>query len=142
MLSVMDRRFPATQGAPDVLPVSLSKAPMVLFMDRQTSLSPQTRTLEVIYANAYSQMYGQLSPVSLSKAPMVSVMGKVIPFPRRTDWEPELSKRQVAQWFGFSTRWVELRVREGMPSCMRGNRRRFLLSECEAWLAQPSEADA
>lgn len=96
----------------------------------------------MIYANAYNQMYGQLSPVSPSKAPMVLVMGIVIPFPRRTDWEPELSKRQVAQRFGFSTRWVELRVREGMPSRMRGSQRRFLLSECEAWLARPSEANA
>jgi hypothetical protein len=69
-------------------------------------------------------------------------MGNVIPFPRRTDWEPELSKRQVAQWFGFSTRWVELRMREGMPSRLRGKQRRFLLSECEAWLARPSEANA
>ena len=95
-----------------------------------------------VYANAYNQMYGRFSPVSPAKAPIVFVMGTVIPFPRRTDWEPELSKRQVAQHFGFSTRWVELRVREGMPSRMRGNRRRFLLSECEAWLAQPSEANA
>jgi hypothetical protein len=87
-------------------------------------------------------MYGRFSPVSPSKAPIVLDMGTVIPFPRRTDWEPELSKRQVAQWFGFSTRWVELRVREGMPSRMRGNQRRFVLSECEAWLAHPSEANA
>ncbi|HEY4895785.1 MAG TPA: hypothetical protein VII01_06825 [Solirubrobacteraceae bacterium] len=69
-------------------------------------------------------------------------MGIVIPFPRRTDWEPELSKRQLAQCFSFSTRWVELRMREGMPSRMRGNQRRFLLSECEAWLAQSRKANA
>jgi hypothetical protein len=125
-----------------VLPVGPSKCPMVWVMDRQPSSNLQIRTLEVIYANAYNQMYGQLSPVSPSQAPIRIGMGNVIPFPRRTDWEPELSKRQVAQRFGFSTRWVELRVREGMPSCMRGNRRRFLLSECEAWLARPSEANA
>jgi len=111
-------------------------------MDRQPSSSLQARTLEVIYVNAYNQTYGQLSPVSPSQAPIRIDMGNVIPFPRRTDWEPELSKRQVAQWFGFSTRWVELRVREGMPSRLRGNRRRFLLSECEAWLVRPSEANA
>lgn len=63
-------------------------------------------------------------------------MGIVIPFPRRTDWEPWLSKRQLAERFGFSTRWVELRVRDGMPSAIHGNRRRLLLSEVEAWLAQ------
>ena len=96
----------------------------------------------MVYANAYNRADVRFSPVSLSKCPMVLVMGTVIPFPRRTDWEPELSKRQVAQWFGFSTRWVELRVREGMPSRMRGSQRRFLLSECEAWLARPSEANA
>ena len=63
-------------------------------------------------------------------------MGTVIPFPRRNNWEPWLSKRQLAEHFGFSTRWVELRVRDGMPSTIHGNRRRFLLSEVEAWLAQ------
>lgn len=63
-------------------------------------------------------------------------MGIVIPFPRRTDWEPELTKRQLSERLGFSTRWVELRVREGMPcSSIKGNQRRFLLSEVEAWLA-------
>lgn len=53
-----------------------------------------------------------------------------------------MNKRQLAEQFGFSTRWVELRVREGMPSRMLGNQRRFLLSECEAWLARPREASA
>ena len=142
MVWVMDRQFPATQGTPGVLPVGPSKCPMVSVMDRQPSPSPQTRTLEIAYANAYNQADVRFSPVSPSQAPIRIDMGNVIPFPRRTDWEPELSKRQVAQWFGFSTRWVELRVREGMPSRMRGNRRRFLLSECEAWLARPSEANA
>lgn len=69
-------------------------------------------------------------------------MGIVIPFPRRTDWEPELSKRQLAQRLGFSTRWVELRVREGMPSRIQGNQRRFLFSECETWLARTRKASA
>lgn len=84
----------------------------------------------------------QVSSGTPSVCPYIKFMGIVIPFPRRTDWEPELSKRQLAQWFGFSTRWVELRVSEGMPSRLRGNRRRFALSECEAWLAQVREADA
>ena len=125
-----------------MLPVSLPKRPMVLVMDSQFSPSLRVRALEGIYANAYNQAYGRFSPVSSWRGPIRIDMGIVIPFPRRTDWEPELSKRQVAQWFGFSTRWVELRVREGMPSRMRGNQRRFLLSECEAWLARPSEANA
>lgn len=64
-------------------------------------------------------------------------MGDVIAFPRRSSWEPELSKRQLAQTLGYSTRWVELRVREGMPSYQQTNGyRRFRLSEVEAWLAQ------
>jgi hypothetical protein len=46
------------------------------------------------------------------------VSATVIPLPRRTDWEPELSKRQLAATLGYTTRWVELRVREGMPSRM------------------------
>lgn len=68
-------------------------------------------------------------------------MGIVIAFPRRSDWEPELSKRQLADRLGYSTRWVELRVREGMPtSSIKGNQRRFLLSEVETWLAQRRES--
>lgn len=63
-------------------------------------------------------------------------MGIVIAFPRRTDWEPELSKRQLAERLGYSTRWVELRVNEGMPtSSIKGNQRRFLFSAVENWLA-------
>jgi len=52
--------------------------------------------------------------------------------------EQLLTKRQVAEYLGRSTRWVELRVREGMPSeppTTRFPRRRFRLSEVEAWLA-------
>lgn len=52
--------------------------------------------------------------------------------------EQLLTKRQVAEHLGRSTRWIELRVREGMPSeapTTRFPRRRFRLSEVEAWLA-------
>lgn len=58
----------------------------------------------------------------------------VIPFPRAMAREPWLSKRQVAEYLGRSTRWVELRVRDGMPSKMIGGRRGFRLSEVEEWL--------
>lgn len=51
------------------------------------------------------------------------------------DCEPWLSKRQIAAHFGRTTRWVELRVREGMPSRMNGGRRGFRLSEVENWMA-------
>ncbi len=61
---------------------------------------------------------------------------QVIAFPRRTDWEPEVSKRQLAERLGYSTRWVELRVREGMPSRMVGAQRRFRASDVEQWLKE------
>ena len=59
--------------------------------------------------------------------------------------EQLVTKRQLAEHLGRSTRWVELRVREGMPSEAPTNRfprRRFRLSEVEAWLAsgQPKTA--
>jgi hypothetical protein len=57
----------------------------------------------------------------------------VVPFPRRLGFEPWLAKKQVAAHYGYSTRWVELRIREGMPSHFRGGQRRFLLSEIEDW---------
>lgn len=49
-----------------------------------------------------------------------------------------VTKRQLAEHLGRSTRWVELRVREGMPSeapTTRYPQRRFRLPEVEAWLA-------
>jgi hypothetical protein len=51
--------------------------------------------------------------------------------------EQLLTKRQLAEHLGRSTRWVELRVRQGMPSeapTTRFPHRRFRLSEVEAWL--------
>jgi len=68
------------------------------------------------------------------------VIGRVIAFPRRPGSEPWLSKRQIAAHFGFSTRWVEMRVREGLPSQMIGGHRRFLASECEEWLLKGRSA--
>jgi hypothetical protein len=62
-----------------------------------------------------------------------SALGTLVPFPRRSGFEPWLTKKQVAIHYGYSTRWVELRVREGLPSHFRGGQRRFLLSEVEAW---------
>jgi hypothetical protein len=52
--------------------------------------------------------------------------------------EPLVTKQQLAEHLGRSTRWVELRVRDGMPSeapTTRFPRRRFRLAEVEAWLA-------
>jgi len=58
----------------------------------------------------------------------------VLQFPASVAVEPWLSKRQIANYLGRSTRWVELRVREGLPSKMIGGRRGFRLSEVEAWI--------
>lgn len=50
-----------------------------------------------------------------------------------------LSKKQLAQHLGRSERWVELRVREGMPSIdptARYGGRRFDLAAVEGWLGE------
>ncbi len=52
--------------------------------------------------------------------------------------EPWLNKRQLAAHLGFSARWVDYRVAEGMPSHVFGRRRRFRLSEVERWLEEGS----
>ena len=49
-----------------------------------------------------------------------------------------LTKRQLADHLGRSTRWVEMRMREGLPSLEPTNRfphRRFRVAEVEQWLA-------
>jgi phage terminase Nu1 subunit (DNA packaging protein) len=59
----------------------------------------------------------------------------VVPFPtNRIVNEQLVTKKQLAASLGYSTRWVELRVREGMPSVVIGNRRRFRISEVMRWL--------
>lgn len=52
--------------------------------------------------------------------------------------ERVLTKKQLAAELGRSERWVELRMREGLPSLpptRRYGMRRFVFSEVEAWLA-------
>lgn len=66
-------------------------------------------------------------------------MGTLIRLPHRPGSEPWQSKRQIAAHFGFSTRWVEMRVK-GKPSVMIGGHRRFLASECEEWLLKGRSA--
>lgn len=54
-----------------------------------------------------------------------------------------LSKKQLAQHLGRSERWVELRVREGMPSIdptPRYGGRRFNLADVEGWLGESERA--
>lgn len=48
-----------------------------------------------------------------------------------------LTKQQLAAHLGRSTRWVELKTREGMPSMDPTRRfpaRRYRLAEVQAWL--------
>jgi hypothetical protein len=45
-----------------------------------------------------------------------------------------LSKKQFAKLVGRSTRWLELRVREGLPSEMRNGRRQFLPRDAQPWI--------
>lgn len=51
---------------------------------------------------------------------------------------PMLTKAQLAQHLGRSTRWVEERVKDGMPSKMGTRRNRsvrlFPLYDVESWL--------
>lgn len=56
-----------------------------------------------------------------------------------------LSKRQLAAHLGRSERWVELRVREGMPSVdptARYGGRRFDLAAVEGWLGESERVRA
>lgn len=45
-----------------------------------------------------------------------------------------MSKRDLAATLGFSVRWVEYRVGEGMPHKVFGGRLRFQRSAVECWL--------
>ena len=63
--------------------------------------------------------------------------GQVFPFPTsRIVNEPYLTKRQIADHYRMSTRWVELRVREGAPSELIGGRRRFKISAFDQWIQE------
>lgn len=50
--------------------------------------------------------------------------------------EPWLTKQELAKHLGFSPRWVELRVREGMPCERFGARLRFQRTPVEQWLKE------
>jgi len=63
-------------------------------------------------------------------------MSKVIAFPtRRGSEDVELTKRQLADHWGVSTRWIELMVRDAdLPSLgLFAGKRRFNLAEAEDW---------
>lgn len=54
--------------------------------------------------------------------------------------EPWLTKQELARHLGFSPRWVELRVREGMPCERFGARLRFQRTPVEQWLKEGAVA--
>jgi len=57
--------------------------------------------------------------------------------PTAIDWaEPFITKDQLAQHLGFSTRWVELRLKEGLPHYRVGGRVRFQRSQAMKWLIE------
>jgi excisionase family DNA binding protein len=53
----------------------------------------------------------------------------------RSGDEPWLSKKQIAEHLGYSERWVDYRIRDGLPCKRLGNRWRFRRSEVETWLS-------
>ncbi len=58
------------------------------------------------------------------------------------EWEPYLTKRQVAERLGFSERWVDLKRRdEGLPAHRIGGQPRFLWSEVRDWIQQRDTRD-
>lgn len=64
--------------------------------------------------------------------------GRVVSFEHermvRRGREAWCTKQELAAHLGFSVRWVELRVREGMPARRMGQRLRFQVSAVEVWL--------
>jgi hypothetical protein len=48
--------------------------------------------------------------------------------------EPWMSKRELAEHLGFSVRWVEYRIAEGLPHRVFGGRIRVQPSAAMAWL--------
>ncbi len=68
-------------------------------------------------------------------------MSEVIRLPVRPFARRLLTKRQLALELGRSTRWIELRMREGMPVMPRATPRehaRFDLQAVSAWLEDRS----
>lgn len=61
-------------------------------------------------------------------------MGEVIDFPGRADADLWVTKKQLARQVGYSTRWVEQRVADGLPSRMEGGRRMFPLRSSLEWI--------
>ncbi len=61
---------------------------------------------------------------------------EVYRLPLRPGAEPWLTKRQLAAHLGYSTRWIELQVKDGMPCERWGGRLRFQVPAVEGWLKE------
>lgn len=61
---------------------------------------------------------------------------------RRPGTEPWVNKKDLADHLKYSTRWIELRLRDGMPSSKWGGERRFKISQVEHWLEHTYRKDA
>ena len=53
---------------------------------------------------------------------------------RNPHLEVWLTTAEIADYLGFSTKWVTRRVAEGMPHARMGARLRFKISQVEPWL--------
>jgi hypothetical protein len=68
-------------------------------------------------------------------------MGQLVRINFGGDGSQPLSKKRLAAILGRSTRWVELRCREGLPSTLdRRGHRVFRENEVRAWLANRGRA--
>ncbi len=55
------------------------------------------------------------------------------------DLEPWMTKQQLARHLSMSVRWIELRVKDGMPMMRFGSRARFRASEVENWISKQAK---
>jgi hypothetical protein len=62
--------------------------------------------------------------------------GQVLAFPARYNPnERWLSKQEIARHYSCTTTTIDTWAREGLPYQQLGRRRKFRVSECDAWLA-------
>lgn len=50
--------------------------------------------------------------------------------------EPWVDVERLCEHFCMSRRWMEYRIKEGLPSKRFGSARRFQVSRCEDWLVK------
>jgi len=72
--------------------------------------------------------------VSLSQADLDAIAAAVCERLAAPGPEPYIGKAELAEAFRCSVRWIEDRLREGMPSVLLAGARKFRRSEVEAWL--------